>query len=145
MLRAATVAVPVALGMAPGLSLAEDAWREKAIDIAKATTPHEWPFTVENGELKCIIFGGQRLVLFTEPDTNDPDWFVKNIPYQMPRSVIVSTNPFEVLASLEDADLFLPFDADFVVLIKRLTPYAAMGQALCEVLLAGGDDAGDED
>jgi hypothetical protein len=145
MLRAATVAFPVALGMTPAVSLAEDAWQEKAIEIAQATTPHEWPFTVDRGELKCIIFGGQRLVLFTEPDTNDPDWFVKNIPYEIPRSVIVSTNPLEIFASLEDADLFLPFDADFVVLIKRLTPYAAMGQALCTELLAGGDDAGDED
>lgn len=109
---------------------------EKSIEISKDTTAHEWPFSVERGELSCFIFAQTRLVFFREPDVNDPDWFIKNIPYQTPRSVIVSTNPLEIFASLEDADLFLPFDSDFAVLIRRLAPFVAMGQALCEKLLA---------
>lgn len=120
---------------------------EKSIEISKDAVAHEWPFSVERGELSCFIFGAIRLVFFREPDVNDPDWFIKNIPYQTPRSVIVSTNPLEIFASLEDADLFLPFDSDFAVLIGRLKPFVAMGQVLCEELLAEQEDAdgGEED
>jgi hypothetical protein len=138
-------AVAASLGAFMAPAIAQDAWREKDVWITRAGSAHEWPFSVDEGELKCVIFAGQRIVLFTEPDLNDPDWFIKDIPYQMPRSVIVSTNPLEIFASLEDADLFLPFDSDFAVLIRRLAPFAAMGQALCEQILAGGEGAQDGD
>ena len=132
MLRAASIAAAF-VALTTGSAMAQDDSR-KAIEISRYGVAHEWPFSVDRGELSCFIFGGQRIVLFTEPDTNDPDWFVKGIPYDSPRSVIVSTNPLEIFASLEDADLFLPFDSDFAVLIARLAPYAAMGQELCEQL-----------
>lgn len=143
-LRRAAAAAAL-LAAAQAASAADDPWREKAIEIARDEIPHEWPFSVDSGELKCVIFAGRRMVLFTEPDGNDPDWFIKDIPYDMPRSVIVSTNPMEIFAALEDADLFLPFDSDFAVLIERLVPFVAMGQALCEELLAegGGEDPDD--
>lgn len=134
----AALAAAIVLGAGPAALPAvagDDPWREKAIRISKAGTEHEWPFSVDEGELKCFIFAGSRMVLFTEPDLNDPDWFIEGIPYEMPRSVIVSTNPLEIFAALEDADLFLPFDSDFAVLIRRLAPFVAMGQALCEELL----------
>jgi hypothetical protein len=141
MLRAVAMA-PFVLG-APAGALAENPF-EKSIEISKDATAHEWPFSIERGELSCFIFAQYRLVFFREPDPNDPDWYIKNIPYQTPRSVIVSTNPLEIFASLEDAELFLPFDSDFAVLIRRLTPFVAMGQALCEELIAEGKDEAGE-
>lgn len=131
-------------GLSPLAAPAQGGWQENSIEIAKASTEHEWPFSVDRGELKCVIFGGQRLVLFIEPDTNDPDWFAQGVAYDIPRSVIVSTNPLEIFASLEDVDLFLPFDSDLAVLIRRLAPFAAMGQALCDALQASGAANGDD-
>ncbi|MBX3530044.1 MAG: hypothetical protein KF849_05530 [Rhizobiaceae bacterium] len=138
LIAAPLLAIPTALAAMPF---------EKSIEISKDAVAHEWPFSVDRGDLSCFIFAQTRLVFFREPDTNDPDWFIKDIPYRTPRSVIVSTNPLEIFASLEDADLFLPFDSDFAVLIKRLAPFVVMGQALCEELLAEkeGADAGGED
>ncbi len=137
MIAAPLLAAPMALALP----------YEKSIEISKDAIAHEWPFSVERGELSCFIFAEHRLVFFQEPDTSDPDAFIKGIPYEIPRSVIVSTNPLEIFASLEDADLFLPFDSDFAVLIKRLSPFVAMGQKLCEELIAeqqAGDNAGIE-
>lgn len=143
-MRAAAVAACLPLGLLamPAMALAQT--YEKSVEISRDEVVHEWPFSVDSGELSCFIFGGRRMVFFREPDTNDPDWFLKGIPYDMPRSVIVSTNPLEIFASLEDADLFLPFDSDFAVLIRRLTPFVAMGQALCDELLAEQADGAGE-
>ncbi len=145
MLRAAAFAAAMPLGLAAATEPATAHTMEKSIPIARADIEHEWPFSVDSGELSCFIFAGTRMVFFREPDTNDPEWFFKGIPYDLPRSVIVSTNPLEIFASLEDADLFLPFDSDFAVLIRRLAPFVAMGQALCDELLAEGDDAEGDD
>lgn len=143
--RALVVSLTMALSAVAALAESEP-WLTREIPLSRAGTEHEWPFSVDEGRLQCFIFSGMRTVFFKEPDRNDPDWFFKGIPYKMPRSVIVSVNPLEIFAGLEDADLFLPFDSDFAVLIRRLAPFAAMGQALCEELLAEQADkaAGDE-
>ena len=157
MLRSLATAVALPLGLAalPASGALAQPY-EKRIEISRATVEHEWPFSVDEGELSCFIFAGRGIVFFREPDRNDPDWFVKGIPYDEPRSVIVSTNPLEIFVSLEDADLFLPFDSDFAVLIRRLMPFVEMGQSLCRELraeieahdpeagaAAAGEDAGD--
>lgn len=98
------------------------------IEIAKAETAHEWPFSVERGDLTCVPWGDRKVVIFSEPWRTDvPQEFGNMTP---PRSVIVSTNPLALFASLEDRALYAPFDG-LETLIRRLAPFETMGLALC--------------
>lgn len=97
--------------------------------ISRAGVPHEWPFAVEAGTLTCVPWGNERVVLFSEPWRTDVPQEFGNM--RLPRSVIVSANPFAIFASYEDRSLYLPFDG-FETLIKRLAPFEAMGTKLCE-------------
>jgi hypothetical protein len=98
------------------------------VEIAKADSVHEWPFSVERGDLTCVAMGGQKVVIFSEPWRTDvPQEFGNMTP---PRSVIMSTNPLALFASLEDRALYAPFDS-LETLIRRLAPFETMGLALC--------------
>lgn len=99
------------------------------IEISRASIPHEWPFAVEAGKLACVQFGDQRVVLFSEPWRTDVPQEFGNMT--LPRSVIVSANPFAIFASGEDRTLYAPFDS-LETLIRRLGPIEAMGTLLCE-------------
>lgn len=106
-------------------------------EISRAEAVHEWPFSVDRGTLTCVEFGGQRVIIFAEPWRTDvPQVFGNMTP---PRSVIVATNPFALLASLEDRALYLPFDS-LETLILRLAPYEEQGRALCRAQKAAPDD-----
>lgn len=96
--------------------------------IARGDVEHEWPFSVDSGTLTCVEFGNQRTVLFSEPWRTDVPQEIGNMT--LPRSVVVSANPLAILASLEDKDLYLPFD-DLQTLIRRLAPFETMGRKLC--------------
>lgn len=110
---------------------------ELAIRASEATG--EWPFSVEEGSLTCMAYQGQRVVIFSEPWRDDvPQEFGD---MTLPRSVIVSTNPLALMASLEDRDLYRPFDG-LETLIRRLAPYEAIGLALCDGEAAQGRDRG---
>lgn len=99
------------------------------IELSRSGTPHEWPFSVDAGRLACVPLGGRRVVIFSEPWREDvPQEFGD---MTLPRSVIVSTNLFALLASIEDRDLYLPFDR-IETLLARLAPFEAMGIKLCE-------------
>lgn len=105
------------------------------IEIAKATSPHEWPFSVEKGDLTCVQLGQVRGVIFSEPWRTDVPQEFGNMT--LPRSVIVSANPLAIFASYEDRSLYAPYDS-LETLIRRLAPFEAMGTRLCE---AGKTDA----
>lgn len=95
------------------------------IEIDKATVSHEWPFSVDRGDLTCVEMGSQRFVFFSEkPATDDLVDIVNR------RTVVVSTNPLTYFVSFEDRALYLPFK-DLETLIKRLAPYETMGLNLC--------------
>lgn len=98
------------------------------MEIGRGDTDHEWPFAVERGRLACVAVHGQETVLFSEPWRTD----VPQVPGNMtlPRSVVVSTNPFALMASLEDRALYLPFDS-LETLILRLAPFETIGRKLC--------------
>ena len=98
------------------------------IEISKAGSEHEWPFSVDHGKLICVAWGGQKVVLFMEPWREDVPQEFGNMT--MPGSVIVSSNPWALLASVEDRALYLPFDT-LETLIKRLAPFETMGTKLC--------------
>lgn len=118
--------VPAMVPPAPAPVLVSDF---PEIEISRAQSPHEWPFAVESGRLTCVAFNGQRVVLFSEPWRTDvPQEFGD---MTLPRSVIVSANPFAIFASGEDRTLYAPFDS-LETLIRRLGPFEAMGTLLCE-------------
>jgi len=98
------------------------------MEISRDTTPYEWAFAVDGGELACVAMGGQYHVFFSEP------WpariSIPGFPMTLPRSVAVTTNPIALLASYEDRDLYAPF-ASLEELIRRLAPFEVMGKRLC--------------
>ena len=49
---------------------------------------------------------------------------------KLPRSVVVTTNPLAFLATVEDRELYAPYDT-LETLIRRLAPFEAMGRKLC--------------
>ena len=97
--------------------------------IRATDNAHDWPFSVETGTLTCVEMGGQKVVLFSEPWREDVPQEYGNMT--LPRSVIVSTNPLALLASIEDRALYRPFDS-LETLIVRLAPFEEMGRALCD-------------
>lgn len=97
-------------------------------EIARGDTPHEWPFSVERGKLTCVAMQGQETVLFFEPWRDDVPQEPGNMT--LPRGVVVSTNPFALLASLEDRALYAAYDS-LETLIRRLAPFETMGRKLC--------------
>lgn len=98
------------------------------MEIGRGDTEHEWPFSVERGKLTCVAIKGQETVLFSESWRTDVPQEFGNMT--LPRSVVVSTNPFALMASLEDRELYLPFDS-IETLIKRLAPFEIIGRKLC--------------
>mgnify|MGYP007011837944 FL=1 len=122
MLRALVLCAGLLIaGGAPALAFPE-------MEIGRDDTDHEWPFSVERGTLVCVSMQGQETVLFSEPWREDVPQELGNMT--LPRSVIVSTNPFALFASLEDRALYLPFDS-LETLIRRLAPFETLGRRLC--------------
>ena len=97
--------------------------------ISRATSEHEWPFSVDAGTLTCISLGGRMTVFFAEPWREDVPQELGNMT--LPRMVVVSANPLALLASFEDRALYLPFDT-LETLVGRLAPFEEMGLALCD-------------
>jgi len=127
----------VAAGMATALA-APAGWMDvdsqyggalPELAIRSSDSAHDWPFSVETGTLTCVEVSGQKVVLFSEPWREDVPQVYGNMT--LPRSVIVSTNPFALLASIEDRALYRPFDS-LETLIVRLAPFEKMGRALCD-------------
>ena len=116
-------------------SLAEPAGRVQSVSaypemtISRATSVHEWPFAVERGELTCIVHAGQKHVFFSEILTPQAIGEIGNMT--LPRMVVVSANPLAYFASIEDRELYAPFDS-IETLIVRLAPFEKIGWALCD-------------
>jgi hypothetical protein len=99
------------------------------IVIRKGETGHEWPFSIDEGELTCLAYQGHRYVLFAEILTDGETGTFGAMT--LPRSVVVSTNPVALFASFEDRALYAPWDS-LETLVTRLAPYERMGRALCD-------------
>jgi len=97
--------------------------------IRQADAEHEWPFSIDAGELTCVQLGRPRYVFFAEILTEEEQGTIGNMT--LPRRVVVSTNPLAFLATIEDRELYAPFDS-LEVLIRRLAPYERMGLELCD-------------
>lgn len=100
----------------------EDAFRLQK--IVRSDHEQEWPFAVATGYLACVWLMGDRTVYFTEEPTADVSGD--------PRTVIVSTNPFDLaFVNLGANDLFAPFDG-LQQLVVRLGPFVSLGRRLCD-------------
>jgi hypothetical protein len=96
--------------------------------IARTDNERDWPFSVEEGNLTCVWSTGQKLVFFFEARPEDAD---ENDDFE-PRHVIVSTNPFDLtIGNIANHALFAPV-AGVADLIRRVAPYAEVGQRLCD-------------
>lgn len=98
-------------------------------EIARGESEYEWPFSLERGKLSCFESNGQRYVFFSEILT--PEEMGEFGSMKLPRMVVVSANPLAYLATLDNRELYLPWDK-LETLIKRLAPYERMGWKLCE-------------
>jgi hypothetical protein len=123
---ALVIAMPLALAPDAGVVPVKDF---DEVAISRADAAEEWPFSVDEGTLTCITYEGQRMVIFAEPWRDDVPQEFGNMT--LPRSVLVSTNPFALLASLEDRALYAPFDS-IETLIARLAPWETIGAAICD-------------
>jgi len=99
------------------------------IVIRKAGSQHEWPFSIEEGELTCVRVGAQRAVFFSEILTPEEMGGFGNMT--LPRMVVVTANPLAYMVSFEDRELYAPYDT-LETLITRLAPFERMGWALCD-------------
>lgn len=121
--------LPLAPGDAPAHALQPAAFMSDQLHLAKASMPGEWPFTVEEGLLRCTDRQGHRSVFFAE--LRSLDEIREAGPARLPRYVVVSSNPFALVTTVGDSDLYLPFDT-LETLIKRLAPLEATGLKLCD-------------
>lgn len=107
------------------------------MEIDRTTIDADWPFAVDRGTLTCVALTTPDIVIFAEPWRDDVPQELGNMT--PPRSVIVSANPFAILASFEDRALYLPFDT-LETLVLRLAPYERIGLKLCRDARAGRPD-----
>ena len=124
--QVSTLAVVAPFALASGIALAQTF---PEVGISRDEWATEWPFVVDRGTLVCVALGGNRTVIFSEPWPEDAGQETGDMT--LPRSVIVSANPFAILAALEDRSLFLPFDS-LETLIRRLAPLETFGLGLCD-------------
>ena len=95
--------------------------------IARNGNEKDWPFSVEAGELTCVWGAGTRQVYFIEglPE-NAADASVS------PRMLVLSFDPFLLtLGNIPNRTLFAPM-ADVGDLVRRVGPFIAMGERLCD-------------
>jgi len=124
----AAVAAPFVLADEKGMFHMPDASEVRLQAISRTGNEDEWPFSVPSGILACVWSGGRRVVSFIE-QSEDPDDEHDAPPG---RHVIVSANPFELtFLNISSRDLFLPADT-VEALIKRVAPFEALGQRLCD-------------
>lgn len=97
--------------------------------IRKGETEHEWAFSIDEGTLTCIGMNGEGYVFFAEILTDEEMGEFGNM--KLPRSVVVTTNPLAFLATVENRELYLPYDS-LETLIRRLAPFETMGRKLCD-------------
>jgi len=97
--------------------------------VRKAESKHEWAFSIDEGTLTCIAMNGERYVFFAEILTDEEMGEFGNM--KLPRSVVVTTNPLAFLATVENRELYLPYDS-LETLIRRLAPFETTGRKLCD-------------
>jgi hypothetical protein len=128
MFEALAIAAPLVLAGERSFFHMPQAAEVRVQRIARTDNERDWPFAVDEGNLTCMWSTGQKLVFFfeTEPETVGGDDDVE------PRHVIVSVNPVDLtIGNIGNHGLFAPV-ADIADLIRRVAPYAEVGERLCD-------------
>jgi hypothetical protein len=128
MFEALAIAAPLVLAGERSFFHVPQAAEVRVQRIARTDNERDWPFSVDEGNLTCMWSTGQKLVFFFEmrPETLDQD------DHFEPRHVIVSANPVDLtIGNIGNHGLFAPM-ADIADLIRRVAPYADVGQRLCD-------------
>jgi hypothetical protein len=128
MLAALAASIPLAFAGEPA-AVAKPASVFPEIVIRRSESKHEWAFSIDEGTLTCIGMNGERYVFFAEILTDEEMGEFGNM--KLPRSVVVTTNPLTFLATVENRELYLPYDS-LETLIRRLAPFETMGRKLCD-------------
>ena len=128
MLDALAIAAPLVLAGERSFFHVPQAAEVRVQRIGRTDNERDWPFSVDEGNLTCMWSTGQKLVFFFEmrPETlgQDDDF--------EPRHVIVSSNPVDLtIGNIGNHGLFAPM-ADIADLVRRVAPYAEVGQRLCD-------------
>lgn len=133
MVQAAALAIAVPFAAVDGARVAlvsdDDVTISDRVAVSRSQWGERWPFSIDTGEMTCVEYAGSRTVFFSEVMAR-PD-FSSDTPFKLPRSVIVTTNPWALLATVENRELYLPFDS-LETLIRRLAPFEAFGTKLCD-------------
>lgn len=94
--------------------------------IVRGEREQDWPFTVASGYLMCAWIVGERTVYFAEEPAEDAD------DDGYPRTVIVSTNPFDLaFGNLGSQDLVIETEG-LPQLIPLMAPFERLGRTLCD-------------
>ena len=128
MLEALAIAAPLVLAGERSFFHVPQAAEVRVQRIARADNERDWPFSVDEGNLTCVWSTGQKLVFFFEarPEGVGEDDKIEA------RGVIVSTNPVDLtIGNIANRALFAPM-TDIAELIRRVAPYAQVGQRLCD-------------
>ena len=86
-----------------------------------------WPFVSDEGYLTCMFALGQRMVVFVPQEEAE-----KDVPGELPKAVVLSTNPFEMLANMIEGGSLLQPMATPEEMIRRIAPFVEIGRALCD-------------
>ena len=86
-----------------------------------------WPFVADEGYLTCMFALGQRMVAFVPRDEAE-----KDDPGALPKVVMLSANPFEMLANMIEGGSLLQPMATPEEMIRRIAPFVEIGRALCD-------------
>lgn len=90
--------------------------------VERAGNERDWPFTVDKGWLACVYVVGERTAYFVEDLDEEAD----------PRAVVISADAFDLaLANLGKTEIF-DRSVGLEELIRRVAPFAAAGQRLCD-------------
>lgn len=94
--------------------------------IARSDRERDWPFAVDAGYLMCVWIVGERTVYFAEVPDEDAD------DDEYPRTVIVSTNPFDLaFGNMGARDLVIETQG-LAQLIPLMAPFERLGKTLCD-------------
>jgi hypothetical protein len=128
MLEALAIAAPLVLAGERSFLHVPQAAEVRVQRIGRTDNERDWPFSVDEGNLTCVWSVGQKLVFFFEMR---PETIGQDDDYQ-PRHVVVSVNPFDLtIGNIANRALFTPM-ASVAELVRRVAPYAEVGQRLCD-------------
>lgn len=122
MLAAAMLAINISGAAVPVGSVIPEARDFRSQKIAKMQGEKDWPFMAEKGLLLCAPSLANKMVYFVgEKEDGEQDY-----PFAIDTDMMAVA-----IVNMGRASALRPFD-NFEQLLKRLSPFVAMGKRLCD-------------